>query len=110
MTLTGVVTAAEWANPHVYIYVDVVGAEGKSQNWAIECNNPNRLAHDGVKAIPKGTAISIQVYAPLPQSTLARNVWSPQALEQLKAGRYVAGGCAETSLFHQRLGYGPPCG
>src|SRR5262245_30628190 len=36
ITLKGTVTRLEWANPHVYFYMDVKGANGVTDNWAIE--------------------------------------------------------------------------
>jgi hypothetical protein len=34
--LVGVVTKIEWANPHVYFYIDVTGADGKVENWDVK--------------------------------------------------------------------------
>jgi hypothetical protein len=34
--LTGTVTKLEWANPHVWFYVDVTGDVGTVTNWAME--------------------------------------------------------------------------
>src|SRR6187431_918101 len=41
-TLTGAVTKVVWANPHAWLYVDVVdAATNKTTNWAVELNSPN---------------------------------------------------------------------
>ena len=46
--LTGAVTRVEWANPHAWLYVDVVDAETKKvTNWAVELNSPNALMRAG---------------------------------------------------------------
>ncbi len=45
--LTGTVTKVEWANPHVWFYVDVTDAEGKVTNWAWETDGPTRLLREG---------------------------------------------------------------
>jgi len=46
--LTGAVTRVEWANPHAWLYVDVVDAETKKvTNWAVEMNSPNALLRAG---------------------------------------------------------------
>jgi hypothetical protein len=43
ITITGVVTEADWANPHTFYYMDVKGADGKTVSWAFEANAPNAL-------------------------------------------------------------------
>jgi len=34
--LNGVVTAVEWRNPHVFVFVDVKGEAGSLVNWKVE--------------------------------------------------------------------------
>jgi hypothetical protein len=43
VTVTGVVTEADWANPHTFYYMDVKGPDGKTVSWAFEANAPNAL-------------------------------------------------------------------
>jgi len=45
-TLSGVVTAVDWRNPHVHIFMNVT-ANRKVTNWAIELESPIELAKDG---------------------------------------------------------------
>ena len=46
LTLKGVVTKIEWANPHTYFYMDV--SEGdKVTNWGMEMGSPNGLMRQG---------------------------------------------------------------
>jgi len=47
ITLKGVVTKIEWANPHTYFYVDVADAGGRVANWGIEIGSPNALTRLG---------------------------------------------------------------
>ena len=48
ITLSGVVTEFVWANPHAWLYVDVVDAGTKKvTNWAVELNSPNALMRAG---------------------------------------------------------------
>ena len=47
VTLKGTVTKVEWANPHIYFYVDVKDASGRVVNWAIEGGTPNSLRRSG---------------------------------------------------------------
>jgi hypothetical protein len=45
--IKGVVTKFEWANPHSYIIVDLKGADGKTDQWALEGPAPNQLTRRG---------------------------------------------------------------
>lgn len=40
VNLSGTVTNIEWQNPHVYLYIDVEGANGEIQEWALEMGAP----------------------------------------------------------------------
>src|SRR5262245_3907357 len=42
------VTKVMLINPHSWIYVDVKGADGKVENWAIEAGSPNILMRRGI--------------------------------------------------------------
>jgi hypothetical protein len=37
LVLTGVVSKVQWANPHIYVDLDVTDAEGKVATWHLEC-------------------------------------------------------------------------
>ncbi len=45
--LKGVVTRIEWANPHVYFYLDVKDDKGASTNWGCETTSPGALRRQG---------------------------------------------------------------
>ena len=47
ITLKGIVSKFEWANPHAQIYLDAKGDDGKIVNWAMELNNPGNLVRLG---------------------------------------------------------------
>jgi hypothetical protein len=47
ITLKGVVSKMEWANPHIYFYIDVAQTGGTAANWAIEGGAPNTLYRAG---------------------------------------------------------------
>jgi Family of unknown function (DUF6152) len=47
LTLTGVVTAVEWTNPHSFIYIDVKDKDGKVTNWKFEGFPPSVLYRAG---------------------------------------------------------------
>ena len=47
--MKGTITKVDWMNPHVYFYIDVKEADGKTTNWAIELGNPAGLYRRGWK-------------------------------------------------------------
>ena len=63
-TIQGVITKVEWMNPHVWIYIDVKGTDGKVANWAVETGSPTALAKAGIKrdSIPIGVSVVITGY------------------------------------------------
>ena len=62
ITISGVVTAFEWTNPHVYIEVDVADGQA-TKHWAIELGSPSILMRGGWKfnTIKKGDRITALV-------------------------------------------------
>jgi len=49
VTLTGTVTKLDWANPHVFLYVDAKDADGKMMNWTLEMGSVDALTRAGWK-------------------------------------------------------------
>jgi hypothetical protein len=49
ITVTGVVTAIEWTNPHSHFYLDVKDDKGKVVNWKFEGYPPSVLYRNGFK-------------------------------------------------------------
>ena len=47
VTLQGAVTKLEWANPHIWIYLDVKNEGGAVQPWQCEGGPPNTLTRNG---------------------------------------------------------------
>jgi len=47
VTLKGKVTDFQWTNPHAFIHIAVVAADGKTEDWEIELNSPNNLKRQG---------------------------------------------------------------
>ena len=37
LVLTGVISRVQWANPHIYVDLDVTDAAGKVTSWHLEC-------------------------------------------------------------------------
>ena len=63
--LTGKLTEMRWSNPHAWIYVDVVGADGKTVNWAFETGSGNSLIRRGWRKedMPIGVMLTIEGWA-----------------------------------------------
>lgn len=87
----GVVTKVEWANPHVYFYVDVKDESGNVENWGFETGGPAGLIRRGWTrdALKIGDPVIIQGYLARSGARLAdaRQV-------QLADGRKIFAGTA----------------
>jgi hypothetical protein len=59
-TLEGIVSAVDWANPHVHVYVNVSGADGNVVNWALELPSRVELESSGWRpeALVPGARVS----------------------------------------------------
>jgi Family of unknown function (DUF6152) len=65
-TLKGKVAEFQWTNPHAFIQMEVVGANGKPEIWSIELNSPNNLKRQGWKSTSLKTGDQITlITAPL---------------------------------------------
>lgn len=64
MTLTGTIQKVEWTNPHVYVHLDVKGADGKITTWALEGYPPNTLKRTGFPRdiLKIGETITVTAY------------------------------------------------
>ena len=85
----GTLSKIEWTNPHSYFYVDIVDAQGKTQNWGCEGAGPGALSRRGWKKgdLKIGDTIVVDGYRAKDGSHLidARRVTFPD-------GRSVYGG------------------
>ena len=61
ISLNGTVTRVEWLNPHSWIYIDVSGTGGESEEWAIEVGPPGPLFRRGIRKemLPIGSEIQV---------------------------------------------------
>lgn len=57
--LRGTITNVEWYNPHIWLYLDVINARGKTEKWQCEMGSPNQLTRAGWKKedLPPGIVI-----------------------------------------------------
>ena len=61
ISLNGTVTRVEWLNPHSWIYIDVPGGAGETEEWAIEVGPPGPLFRRGIREemLPIGSEIQV---------------------------------------------------
>jgi hypothetical protein len=73
IVLKGVISKAEWINPHSWVYLDVKDDAGKTTTWAIECGAPNALLRRGwnKNSLPIGSAVVIDGYRAKNGSSIA---------------------------------------
>jgi Family of unknown function (DUF6152) len=73
VTLKGVVTKMEWANPHARFYVDVKDDAGAVTNWELELGSPNGLMRRGWtrSSLKPGDAVIVEGYLAKDGSKLA---------------------------------------
>jgi hypothetical protein len=87
--LKGVVTRIDWANPHVYFYIDVKDDKGNTTNWGCEAASPGSLHRQGWNrdSLKVGDAVTVGGYPARDGSKLAdaRRVTLPD-------GRRIFGG------------------
>jgi hypothetical protein len=64
LKLKGKVTEMKWANPHAWIYIDVVGKNGQVEKWAWETGGANALYRRGWRKedLMAGTMLVIDGY------------------------------------------------
>ena len=62
--LRGKVVKIELINPHSWIHIDVVGADGQTVEWMIEGGSPNALIRQGItkNSLPIGTELLVDGY------------------------------------------------
>lgn len=62
--ITGTVAKLEWANPHVWIRVNVVDDAGEEVTWGVEASNPLDLGRKGwsKKTFQPGDNVTITIH------------------------------------------------
>jgi hypothetical protein len=89
VTLKGTVTKVEWANPHIYFYLDVKTPDGKVENWALEGGAPNALYRNGWRkdSLQVGHVVTVDAWLAKDGTKLAN-----MRAVVLDDGRQVLGG------------------
>jgi hypothetical protein len=86
VSLTGIVTAVDWKNPHVHVFFNVKkGAD--VENWAAELESPIALSNNGwsEEALRPGDSITV---SGIGARNGSRQVWS-NSMKLAKTGREV---------------------
>lgn len=62
--ISGTVAEVQYTNPHVWLFVDVVAAQGGTETWAIEAGGPNILLRAGWKAntVKVGDKVDVTIH------------------------------------------------
>jgi hypothetical protein len=62
VTVTGIVTAFNWTNPHAWLYVDERDETGKVTSWGFEMGSPGGLTRRGWKKdeLKKGDRVTLE--------------------------------------------------
>ena len=62
--LSGTITEVAWTNPHVWIYMEVPGAQGRQQMWALEGGSVTSLMRGGWQrdSIKPGFKVSVRCH------------------------------------------------
>jgi hypothetical protein len=65
VTLTGSLSKVEWVNPHTWIHVEVVKADGSKEAWMVEGGTPNNMLRRGLTrdVIAKAGTVQVTGYA-----------------------------------------------
>ena len=77
--IKGKIAKIEWVNPHTWIHVETVKADGAKETWMVEGGSPNTLLRRGANknTFPEGTDIVVDGYQARDHTELranARNV------------------------------------
>ena len=64
VTLKGTVHEFQWTNPHAWLQVDVIGAGGETEQWAVEMLSPNVLGRMGWKrnSLKPGDEVTVVIH------------------------------------------------
>ena len=90
ITLHGVVTRYEWANPHVYVYVELKDDNRDGVVWVVDGQPPTILKRQGwsPESLEVGDRVVVTAFAPRDPT---RNIALGVALQNQSGDRFVMG-------------------
>jgi hypothetical protein len=64
LEMSGTVKEFQFTNPHSWVQVDVVDADGKAAEWSLEWGSPNNLGRQGIRpsTFPPGAKVMVRTY------------------------------------------------
>jgi hypothetical protein len=64
VSITGTVTSFSYRNPHVFLYLDVKGADGTVIKWAVEMSNIENMRSRGIvqSTFRAGDVVTVNVH------------------------------------------------
>jgi hypothetical protein len=64
LLLRGKVVKVEWVNPHAWVHLEIVAADGKTEVWMVEAGTPNTLLRRGItkQSLLPGVEIVVDGY------------------------------------------------
>ena len=64
VVLKGVITRADWVNPHMRVYIDVKNENGNSDAWTVEFPSPGAAVVAGLskQLLAVGTTLTVEAY------------------------------------------------
>lgn len=94
--ITGTVTKIDWMNPHIWIYLDVKGKDGKVVKWQFEGGPPNALRRGGWNrdSLKEGDTVTIKGLMARVDAGLSATTGNAQSVI-LPNGKTVLAGQAE---------------
>ena len=68
VVLKGVITRADWVNPHMRVYIDVKNGSGNSDSWIVEFPSPGAAVVAGLskQLLAVGTTLTVEAYPAKP--------------------------------------------
>lgn len=99
VVLHGKVTQVAWTNPHVYLWMDVVGADGSITNWMLESAAPNFLQGLGwtKQSVKAGDTVTVRAFLAKDRANAAKT----DSID-LPDGRHMTTGHAVDSVRERR--------
>lgn len=108
LTLEGIVKEFKWTNPHSWLEIAIVNAQGQEEVWPFEMSTPRSMAQVGMNpaSILPGQEVTV-TYNPMRDGSVGGNYLSVQMPDGTVFERSSAGG-ATPSETDRNLGFDGP--
>jgi hypothetical protein len=92
-SITGTVRTLEWSNPHIWLWLDVVGDDGKVVSYGFEGAAPGEMGRQGgwnKRIVVKGDKVTVQ-YRPLKDGRPGGSLGNVTRADGTAVGKVSAG-------------------